>query len=149
MDPPLSGEHCKLPSGVWGKAPPANDFGAFWWHSNATDCTKNVLLQLHCDWKKWLVPCSVLYTNYVVVNCAHCTVSVVDSTIHNLNSTNETTSTTTPLYHSPKKISLELRETHGWPWWRLGCPDPWTPLQPATPLAVTSRSGYLASAIAG
>ena len=36
------------------------------------------------------------------MNCAHYTVSVVDSTIHNLNTTNETTSTTTPL--PPKNL---------------------------------------------
>jgi len=62
-----------------------------------------------------------LYTNFAVVNCAHYTVSVVDSTIiHNLNSTNETTFTTAPYPPPEKKLSSELRETHGWPWRRLG-----------------------------
>ena len=42
-----------------------------------------------------------------------------------------------PPYPLPEKISSELRETHGWPWRRLGGPDPWTP-RPDTPLLVTA-----------
>jgi len=43
------GSAVSSPSGVWGEAPAANDFGAFSGPRNATDCTKNVLLQLHYD----------------------------------------------------------------------------------------------------
>jgi len=33
-------ERCTLPSGVWGKVPAANDFGAFWGPRNATITSK-------------------------------------------------------------------------------------------------------------
>ena len=78
----VSGEHCNLPNGVWGKAPADKRFGAYlsqkwplWWHNFFVEffawiyvifiifCTKTIYLQKLCP---------KLSNNYMWVSCWSC-----------------------------------------------------------------------------